>query len=246
MKKLFFAVLPALAASAASADTISADRPGFASGPVPLASGIMQIEAGYQYTSDGSTDVHNLPQLIFRAGVADNLEFLAAWAGYSEIDFPGGSVDGISDLSVGLRTRLAPDRSAPTTFGLFGGLSLPVGDRALSSDAVDPTLGLFWTHESANQPTLFGTALLSSATVGNDRRLTGGVSVGAGFPIDSRRGLYAEVFTLFSERTGPAHNFNGGMTYLVNDDLQLDIEGGIGLNDRAGDYFFGFGIARRW
>lgn len=230
----------------ATADTISAERPGFASGPTPLARGLMQIEAGYQYTEDGRVEAHQLPQLVLRSGIADNLELQVAWAGYSQIDFPGGSVDGISDLTLGLKTQLPGESSSPWTAGLYGGVSLPVGDSEFSSDAVDPTVGFFWTYARNNQPTIFGTVVASSTSFADDRSLTGGASVGMGFAIDTRWGAYLELFSLFGEGSAPAHNANGGFTYLVNDDLQLDFEGGVGLSDNAGDFFVGFGAARRW
>lgn len=228
----------------AHADTISAERPGFASGPVPLARGLTQVEAGYQYSKDGSIDVHNLPQLLVRRGLADNLELQLAWSGYAQVDFPGGSVDGLSDLTLGVKTQLQENNDA-LDVGLYGALSLPIGDREFSSDAFDPTVGVFWTYARPNQPTIFGTVIASSATIADDRELTGGVSLGMGFAIDTQWGAYAELFSLLGAGS-PAHNVNGGFTYLVNDDLQLDIEAGLGLSANAGDYFFGFGVARRW
>lgn len=233
-----------LAAMPGLADTISAERPGFASGPVPLERGLNQIEAGYQYNKDGSIDVHNLPQLVFRTGLGDNLEFQAAWSGHTDIDFPGGSIDGLSDLTIGFKTQLRDNNDA-LDLGLYGGLSLPIGDSAFSSDAVDPTVGLFWTYAQTDEPTIFGTFVASSATISDDRELIGGASIGMGFSIDTQLGAYIEVFSLFGAGA-PAHNANGGFTYLVNDDLQLDIEAGFGLSDNAGDFSFGFGVARRW
>lgn len=236
--------LALMTSTPATADTISAERPGFASGPVPLTAGRMQIEAGYQFDRDGRVDVHTLPQLLFRTGLRPNLELQVSWPGYTEVDFPGGSVDGINDLTIGVKTQLA-DSSDALDIGVYGALSVPVGDREFSSDAVDPTAGLFWSYARSNRPTVFGTVLASSATIADDRELTGGASLGLGFALDAQWGAYVELFSLFGAGA-PAHVFDGGFTYLVNDDLQLDIQGGIGLNDNAGDWFFGLGVARRW
>lgn len=238
-------VIAALASvSAADADTISAERPGFASGPVPLERGRVQLEGGYQFDKDGSVDIQTLPLLLFRTGLGENLELQVGWPGYTEVDFPGGSIDGINDLTVGLKTQLRDNNDA-LDVGVYGALSVPIGDREFTSDAVDPTAGVFWTYSRPNQPTVFGTVLASSATIADDRELTAGASIGLGFAIDPQWGAYAEVFSLFGAGA-PAHVFNGGFTYLVNDDLQLDFEGGVGLSDNAGDWFFGFGAARRW
>jgi hypothetical protein len=37
----------------------------------------------------------------------------------------------------------------------------------------------------------------------------------------------------------------GGFTFLVNDDLQLDVSAGAGLNDAAPDFFVAAGVAWR-
>jgi hypothetical protein len=50
-----------------------------------------------------------------------------------------------------------------------------------------------------------------------------------------------------SADTNPTENyFNGGFTYLINDDLQWDIRAGVGLNSGADDFFAGSGISFRY
>jgi hypothetical protein len=38
----------------------------------------------------------------------------------------------------------------------------------------------------------------------------------------------------------------GGFTFLVSDNIQWDIRGGVGLNDEADDYFVGTGLSVRF
>ena len=73
-------------------------------------------------------------------------------------------------------------------------------------------------------------------------------SLVSGFGLTDRLGLYMEVFgdTGLSLKSGPANYVNGGFTYLVRPDIQLDIEGGVGLSDRADDWFAGIGLAVLW
>ena len=62
-------------------------------------------------------------------------------------------------------------------------------------------------------------------------------------------GSYLEYFGFYpggADDEGDTKNFiNGGFTYAVNDDLQLDILAGFGLNDDAEDFFTGVGISFR-
>ena len=50
-------------------------------------------------------------------------------------------------------------------------------------------------------------------------------------------------YVFLPDNNGPSHNLDAGLTYLVNDNLQLDINGGIGLNKRANDLYTGDGCA---
>ena len=42
------------------------------------------------------------------------------------------------------------------------------------------------------------------------------------------------------------HSVDGGFTWLVNDDLQLDLSAGVGLNHAAPDFFVSAGFAWRY
>ena len=42
------------------------------------------------------------------------------------------------------------------------------------------------------------------------------------------------------------HYFNGGFTYLINNDVQFDVRAGTGLNNAADDFFVGTGLSIRF
>ena len=43
----------------------------------------------------------------------------------------------------------------------------------------------------------------------------------------------------------PEHYLDGGLTFLLTDDLQLDWRAGFGLNDASDDFFTGVGFVFR-
>ena len=62
-------------------------------------------------------------------------------------------------------------------------------------------------------------------------------------------GAYTEWFALFpagADTVKPQHFFNGGFTYLINNNVQFDIRAGVGLNSAADDYFVGTGLSIRF
>ena len=59
--------------------------------------------------------------------------------------------------------------------------------------------------------------------------------------------LNFEYFGAYPAGEHDSENYlNGGVTYLINNDLQLDGRVGYGLNGRDDDFFVGFGTAVRW
>lgn len=229
-----------LARNAFADDVISAERPGFSSSPIALKPNVMQIEAGYEYARAGSSvDAHAFPLALFRYGLTEDVEVQLGWAGYAWVDGAGQNVNGVRDANLGVKWQLTED-NATVPIALFAGVSLPVGDDEFTSDEYDPTVGAFWSYESTLS--WFGTVLVS------DRRgdTSIGNSVGINIPVDDNTGSYLEYFGIFVEGNGPEHYFNGGVTYLPRNHVQLDVHAGVGLNDRAADLFVGLGIAYRF
>ena len=59
---------------------------------------------------------------------------------------------------------------------------------------------------------------------------------------------FAEFFgdAGLSRSGGPRNSFDTGLTYLLQDNLQLDFAGGIGLSEEADDWFITAGFSYRW
>ena len=69
-----------------------------------------------------------------------------------------------------------------------------------------------------------------------------------GYSLSERLGLYTEWFYFAPSGADTDHNQqygNAGFTFLVNDNLQLDIRAGVGLNAAADDFFTGAGLSWR-
>jgi hypothetical protein len=72
-------------------------------------------------------------------------------------------------------------------------------------------------------------------------------SLSLGMGITERTGAFVEVFGFLPSGNRDSTKYlNGGFTYLMNDDLQLDERVGLGIgNDvRGPDVFYGVGLAK--
>ena len=69
-----------------------------------------------------------------------------------------------------------------------------------------------------------------------------------GMDVSPRVGAYVELFgeTPLSSDSSEEHYVDGGITFLLRDNMQLDLEAGAGLNDAADDWFVGAGLSVRF
>ena len=64
--------------------------------------------------------------------------------------------------------------------------------------------------------------------------------------LPGRNGAFVEYLITAQEGNGPEHSLGAGISFLRGADLQFDVIAGIGLGDRATDFYVGIGVARRF
>ena len=226
------AVASGLVGAAAAQEALSADRPGFATGPGTVARGVLQVEAGFERASGGAVSA---PLGLLRYGIGPDTEVRASWSGLS---FGDGETDGLGG-GVEVKHTLGAGERGST--GLLASLAIPAG-----GGSVDPSLGFLWTS-SAGGLGLFGTATVGAPHIGGERRLTASNAIGASVSVTGAIGLYAEHFVSVTEGAGDEVQYlDGGITYLVSPNMQLDLNAGVGVGGAAAGDFVGGGIAYRF
>ena len=218
---------------------LNADRPSFAESPGTVPPGHFQLEGGVKYVEiDSDNDKLTVGQLNFRFGWQEALEFRIAWDGYENSD-PGESDFADSEMQV--KWRFTPDRSIGFRAATLFSLSVPLGD----SDAVEPRGDFIWAYQRPSGTQPFGTVRVRYPEESGTQRWVAKPSVGAELPC-GKLTYFAAYFAVFKEGSGPTHSIDGGLTYLLNERLQLDVELGFGLNDRAETFAISTGLVQRW
>jgi hypothetical protein len=67
-----------------------------------------------------------------------------------------------------------------------------------------------------------------------------------GYSFTEKIGGYIEFFGFIPQIEKPDHRFDGGLTYLLNPNQQLDISGGFGLSKTSPDYYVALGYSFRF
>ncbi len=242
------------------------DRPDFTESTEAVSAGRLQIEAGYTFTfdragSDRQRD-HTAAEILLRIGVVADFELRIGWDGYTwterqfeeEVTEHGRKItretwsQGANDLSLGFKKKLFEQDGGIPHFGVIGAITVPSGSPSLSSGDVDPEVVLLWAYDVTDTLALAGNVGFALPSNNHGRFFQTSASVSAGFTLTERVGAYAEYYGFYpnAEHTPAAHYVNGGFTYLINNDFQIDARIGVGLYEEADDFYVGFGFAMRF
>jgi hypothetical protein len=240
-------------------EPIVTDRPDFTESSVTVGRGVVQIESGYTYLFDddgaASLRAHTAPEMLTRIGVlADWLELRIGYTWVEETTHEFGvsrtTINGSDDLYLGVKLALTGQEGILPEMALVPQMFVPSGSTEVTADEVLP--GVNW---------LYGWDVCEWIATGGqtqvNRRLddvTGepyaefSQSWTIGYAVAERLGGYTEWFCFAPDGADTNHNenyFDGGLTFLVTDDVQLDVRAGVGLNAAAADLFTGIGLSIR-
>ena len=188
---------------------------------------------------------------LLRVGLLSFLEFRVSANGYVFEEQSGGSDRSSgSDLAVGSRARLLDQQGIRPATALEFDLTLPTGSDAVTSDGVDPSGLLLVEWRFCDRFVLDGNLGLASVSGGkhvSGRAFQVSPSLSVGASLGASAQLFIEYYATFSDRSIPdQHALDGGFSWLVDDDLQLDISASAGLNHAAPDFSVSAGVAWRF
>ena len=224
---------------------LSADRPGSSTDTGVLARGCQQLEGGYQLGHDDAGATHStLPLMLYRIGVSDALELRTSWDGEIFTRADGVSSNAATDPSVGAKLRLRD--GVGLSLSLLAQLSLPVGSAAATSGGLDPSVALLWKRPLSEDTAVSGAFTLASiSALAAGRSLQSAIAIDLGRDFGHGFGGFVEYASSNQRGAGFMQTLDGGLTWLVGHNLQLDVNAGLGLNRRTRD-FVGFGAAWRF
>lgn len=238
-------------------EPLATDRPDFTEASTTVGRGVRQLEMGYtfHYDDDGASrlEAHSLPETLLRVGVlAEWLELRIAWNYLVETTSgeQANRFSGAEDLYLGVKLGLTPQEGWLPEMALVPQMTVPSGAGAFSTGEVQP--GVNWLYAWDINDFLSTGGSTQFNRVGHE-------SLGAayefaqswtiGYGLSERLSAYTEWFGLIP--TGgnagrPEHYFDGGFTFLINNDIQFDVRAGVGLSEAADDLFAGTGLSVRF
>lgn len=247
MKKLLLVALMIVAGATGvqAEEPLVTDRPDVAESAVTVGSGRLQLETGvlFERSRGGDPDRVLVPTLL-RVGTGPDTELRLETEG--PVFISGGG--GLSDVSLGGKWTMVEADAA--TLGLLVNLRLPTGARALRTSAVEPDVKLLLDADLGGDWVLgfnVGFAVPEDAIDGR-RFVQAGSALALGHEIADGVTAYGELFGGGPDAIGGTGFMaaDAGFLFLLNPDLQLDVEVFRGLSATGLDWGVGAGVSARF
>jgi len=219
-------------------DKIITDRPDFTESGISVPKGSVQLEGGFLWVDHGSLQTFSIPDALVRVGIRDGLEVRIGIPDYEDREF----VRGIGDISVGAKLEF-DDLLQDWQVAGIATLELPTGADDISGDGVGLEVILAGGTELNEDWTFGAQTSVGFASDNGDTNFEIGGTVVAGTSVTDELAAFFELAMSIPEHGGLGLILHSGLTYLLGDNLQLDLHVGLGLTDSAPDALFGTGIS---
>ena len=246
MKKLLFlfCILGSLTIEAQTTEAIEADRPDQTETPSIVQKGMFQIETGFTFQKNNDiSNTYSLPSILWKYGVNENFELRLITEVISE-KINGEKSSGLTPVLIGLKIKLCEEKGIIPKTSFLGHIGLPnVASSKYKTDFLTSEFRFTMQHTLSDKLSLGYN--LGCEWDGMTPETTFIYTVTTGYSISKKMGCYAELFGFAPEKDKANHNFDAGLTYLINNNFMLDLSSGIGITDNAPKHYFAFGFSFR-
>jgi hypothetical protein len=230
-------------------ETIGSGRPGQSIGPFTVGKGIFQIQSGVDYfkRDEKMLSLNSsgfLSNTVFRLGLTEPFEVSALVEYRTEEISENNStrnLSGWTSIDLGMRYHIYSGSGLVPSVGFQIRGRLPVGgDYKVNQLAPRFILA---TSQALSSKFTFVTNWGASWN-GNDENPRGNYTLNLSFACTDRLGVFIENYGGVLRSEFDTY-LDGGLAFLVNNDLQLDILSGFGLNKSPEEFFISLGISWR-
>ncbi|MGM5469249.1 transporter [Flavobacteriaceae bacterium LMO-SS05] len=226
------------------AQSIVTDRPDQTESSSTVTKGSLQIEAGFLVGSSKDNLIKErqilAPTTLFRYGITDGLELRLGSQFESLKNRQTNEInEGLSDLELGAKVQLFKKENRTTEIAFLSHLIIPTGAKGLTNDKLGTINKLSISHTLTET---FGIGYnIGYNYFGMDKGdFTYSLAVGIGFT--DTIGIYLEPYGEVLNFETHEASFDVGITYLLQDNLQLDASFGTGINHNMNYVALGFSI----
>jgi hypothetical protein len=239
LKNLIYCVLLIVVSVRCHTQTLEAiipDRPGQTNPPNIVPLGIVQLETGFSRESSKNGDILTTNFLyntsLIRIGLFQNCELrlIFEYAGTKIDSFAQSStVNGFNPISIGTKLAVCPEKGIipQTSFNVSAALPY-FGKQEFRPSYLAPSFFLLLQNTLSDRYSLGYN--LGLQWDGFQPNATAVYSVSLSINVMENVSIFAECYGFSTEKSVTDYHSGFGFAYLVNNNLQLDLSGGVGLN----------------
>ena len=206
---------------------ISTDRPDQTESSLVLPKGTIQIENGFVSRKNELI----FPNTLFRIGISKKFEFRINTNYIFKTNENENKISNFSDLEIGTKIQIYSSETSKTSIAFLTHLSIPSANEYYSNNTTGLLSRILISHELNNN---FNIGYNMGYDKFKDEKgiVTYTVALGKGI---NNWGIYCELYGNISDSQSDLY-FDGGLVYLLKDNLQLDVSYGAGINNTS-NYF---------
>lgn len=226
---------------------IETDRPDQSETPSLVPKGYFQMENGFSIEDTEPGFIYTHPSTLWKIGVSENFEFRVITEYINIQRDPNPKVDGLLPVQVGLKTKLLEQKGIVPKTSFLGHISIPgLASEQFKQTYFAPAVRLLFQHDLHDR---FNVSYnVGAEWDGESPRPDFIYTLSLGVNILQGLGVFGEIYgRMPQQREDEADlRLDGGFTYLVSDDVMVDLSGGIGLSENAPEKFIAIGLSYRF
>lgn len=222
---------------------IQTDRPDQTETPYTVPAKHFQMETGLSFEqTDPDIQSFTNPSILFKYSLNDHFElgFITEFATLKTKE----TVSGLSPITLRFKEKITNEQGLLPITSFIGYLSVPNwGSKEFKSTYFAPAFRFTMQH-TLSQKFTFGYNL-GAEWNGETPEPAFIYTVTTGCSISDKVGAYLEVYGFAPQFSKADHRFDGGLNFLLKENILLDISGGAGITENAPDYYMALGFSFR-
>ncbi|MEO6734562.1 MAG: transporter [Ferruginibacter sp.] len=226
-------------------DEIETDRPGETESPFIVPENFIQIENGFSIDKqNGESKTYKIPSTLWKYGLNERFEFRLITELVSEKE-NNKTETGLKPLTLGFKVNICAEKGLIPMTSFIGHLtSTNLGSAAFHTPYFAPSFR-FTMRRTLTEKISLGYNL-GAEWDGETAEPTFIYTLSTELSFTKKLGGFVEVYGFAPQDSKADHNIDGGLTYLLNNNLMIDISGGYGLTENARDNFLSVGLSYRF